>query len=340
MKILLIGGTGTLSTDVTKICMNEDLYLLNRGRRPLPENINLIKADINNTEYLKKELKDQRFDVVVDFLAFSKDRLKAHLSIFKDKCEQFIFISSATVYKQTNEIITEETPLFNPSWHYSIRKKECEEFLSHQSDVNYTIVRPYITYGDTRIPFVFTAKTKQWTLVDRIIREQPIIVCGGKITLTHTEDFAKGLFKLFGNKEAFGKAFHITSDECFTWKEVAEKIGKIFDKKVTVIHVDPLKIEELCPALKGEISTDRATMRRFNNDKMKQFDWECKIPFDVGLRRTIEYYQQNPNMLRIDLDWNRKVDKLIDSVKKENPKPKTKPQSTSLPGGRRYVSKR
>ena len=49
MKILLIGGTGTLSTDVTKACMNEDLYLLNRGRRPLPKNINinLIKADIN-----------------------------------------------------------------------------------------------------------------------------------------------------------------------------------------------------------------------------------------------------------------------------------------------------
>ena len=54
MKLLFIGGTGTISTAISKKLLEQghDLYLLNRGNRNLifPECINLheIKADINN----------------------------------------------------------------------------------------------------------------------------------------------------------------------------------------------------------------------------------------------------------------------------------------------------
>ena len=50
-KVLLIGGTGTISTAVTqRIAKSEDweVYILNRGQRKadIPENVKVIKCDI------------------------------------------------------------------------------------------------------------------------------------------------------------------------------------------------------------------------------------------------------------------------------------------------------
>ena len=52
MKALFIGGTGTISTAITrKIAAdpNWDLWLINRGNRSsvIPENVHLITADIS-----------------------------------------------------------------------------------------------------------------------------------------------------------------------------------------------------------------------------------------------------------------------------------------------------
>ena len=51
MKILFIGGTGTISMAITKRLgnMGEELYLLNRGNRnhDLPENVHCVSCDVN-----------------------------------------------------------------------------------------------------------------------------------------------------------------------------------------------------------------------------------------------------------------------------------------------------
>ena len=72
MKVLFIGGTGTISMAITKALAETDceLYLFNRGTRneTLPKNINIIKGDINNEAEAAELLKDYTFDVVCDFL--------------------------------------------------------------------------------------------------------------------------------------------------------------------------------------------------------------------------------------------------------------------------------
>lgn len=60
MKVLLIGGTGTISSAVSKRLTEQgcELYLLNRGTRniELPENARCIQADINNESDTAKSL--------------------------------------------------------------------------------------------------------------------------------------------------------------------------------------------------------------------------------------------------------------------------------------------
>ena len=57
MKALFIGGTGTISTAISKALAKTDweLYLVNRGNRnnELPENIHFLTCDINNEEEVK-----------------------------------------------------------------------------------------------------------------------------------------------------------------------------------------------------------------------------------------------------------------------------------------------
>ena len=52
MRVLFIGGTGVISTEVSKLCIENgiDLYLLNRGNREIIDGTKSIKCDISDFE--------------------------------------------------------------------------------------------------------------------------------------------------------------------------------------------------------------------------------------------------------------------------------------------------
>ncbi len=174
MKVLFIGGTGFISTAVSKqaVAKGFDLYLLNRGIRdvdipgsyPLP-------ADIHEPESVRSALKDLEFDIVVDWIAYKPEDIERDLTLFRDRIKQFVFISSASVYQKppAHYIITESTPLYNPYWEYARNKIACEERLMRayrDEDFPVTIVRPSLTY-DPNFPIAIGG-WGCYTLADRL----------------------------------------------------------------------------------------------------------------------------------------------------------------------------
>ena len=160
MDILMIGGTGTISYDATCYFLEKghNVYLLNRGNRNdlSHEHLHYIIGNANNTENMKIALDGMHFDVVLDFIIYTKAQLEKRVPIYNELCKQFIFISSATVYAPTSKIITESSQLGNDKWYYSREKLECENYLRANKDnfkFVYTIIRPYITYDARRLPF-------------------------------------------------------------------------------------------------------------------------------------------------------------------------------------------
>lgn len=135
MKALFIGGTGLISTAVSKLAAERgiELYLFNRGQYKMlmPEGAHLIEGDIRDPESASRALAGHRFDVVVDWIAFTPEHAQADLELFRGRTKQFIFISSASAYQKPLQhyIITESTPLSNPYWQYSRDKIACEELL-------------------------------------------------------------------------------------------------------------------------------------------------------------------------------------------------------------------
>ncbi len=184
-----------------------------------------------------------KFDVVVDWIAYTPADIERSLELFQGKVKQFIFISSASAYQKppSHPIITESTPLYNPYWEYSRNKIACEERLLaayRQDGFPVTIVRPSLTY-DSNFPIAIGG-WGCYTLADRLLKGQPIIVHGDGASLwvvTHSEDFARGFLGLVGNWQTLGHAFHITTDEVLTWNQIYETIADALGVEANIVHI-------------------------------------------------------------------------------------------------------
>src|SRR6185295_13517100 len=101
MKVLFIGGTGIISSACTRLAVEQgiELFLLNRGNHPdIPAGATNLTADIRDQSATARALAGQRFDAVVDWIAFTPDEIERDLALFRDTTRQYIFISSASAY--------------------------------------------------------------------------------------------------------------------------------------------------------------------------------------------------------------------------------------------------
>ncbi len=187
MKVLFIGGTGIISTASTKLAAERgiELTLLRRGQRSaeVPKNVATITADATDEAATAKALGNQKFDAVVDWIAFTTSDVERDIRLFRGRTRQYIFISSASAYQRPvgHYLITESTPLVNPFWQYSRNKIACEERLMQayrDEGFPITIVRPSLTYGETQIVLPINSWTKSFTAVDRMRRGKKVIVPG------------------------------------------------------------------------------------------------------------------------------------------------------------------
>src|SRR5262249_21132165 len=145
--------------------------------------VKTLTLDIGDTGGALAALQQESFDVVVDWIAFMPAEIERDLKLFRGRTRQYVFISSASAYQKpaTHYLITESTPLANPFWHVSRDKIPCKESLLHayrEGGFPITIVRPSLTYGDTKITLAVNSWAKSYTAVDRMRRGKPVIVPG------------------------------------------------------------------------------------------------------------------------------------------------------------------
>ncbi len=322
MKILFIGGTGKISTAVSQLAVARgfELYLLNRGQQQKnPPGSRNLTVDINQPKAVRAALRNLQFDAVVDWIAFTPEDIERDLALFKGRTKQFVFISSASVYQKppTHYLITESTPLHNPFWDYARDKIACEERLLRayrEENFPVTIVRPSFTYNHY-FP-VAVGGFGCYTLADRLKRGKPIIVHGDGTSLwvmTHAEDFGRGLVGLFGNPQAIGHAFHITSDEVLTWNQIYQTLAEALGVEAKLVHIPSNFIAQQAPPLAGTLLGDKSWSTVFDNRKIKTFvpGWQAVIPFHGGIRRTAAWFDADKKRRSVDAAVNRQMDEIL-----------------------------
>ncbi|HPG41601.1 MAG TPA: SDR family oxidoreductase [bacterium] len=331
MKVLFIGGTGNISSAVSRLAVSRgiDLYLLNRGNRKVDiPDVNTIVGDISKPEMIKKVLGEQKWDVVVNWIAFKEADINRDIQLFAGKTAQYIFISSASAYQKplSHPVITESTPLANPYWDYSRDKIACEERLNRayrDEGFPITIVRPSLTF-DTVIP-VAIGSWDDYTIIDRMKKGKPIIVHGDGSslwTITHARDFAKGFVGLLGHQQAIGHAFHITSDELLTWNQIYQTFADVIGVEANLVHIPSDFICEVADKIgqgwmRGNLFGDKAVSAIFDNSKIKTFvpGYVATIPFKIGIRHTIEWFEADAQRMVIREENNKFLDTVINAYK-------------------------
>lgn len=335
MKILFIGGTGTISTAISKQLakQGEELYLINRGNRNniLPDGVHFITADVNNEEETAKKLEGMTFDVVCDFIGFVPAQLERDYRLFAGKTKQFMYISSASAYQKPVKSyrITEGTVLANPYWEYSRNKIACEDFLLRMYRENgfpVTIIRPSHTYDERNVPLGAHGDKGSYQVIKRMLEGKQVLVHGDGTTLwtvTHNSDFAKGFIGLMGNPHAIGEVFQITSDESVTWNQIYQTIADYLGVEYRPYYVASDYLDAVGPYdFRGGLIGDKANTVVFDNSKLKEAvpGFVATVRMEQGIRSTLDYVLSHKECQVEDPEfdaWSDRVIAALEKAKKE-----------------------
>lgn len=321
MKVLFIGGTGTISSACSELAIARgiDLYHLNRGKscgkRPI-KGVKTVISDIRDINQTKKALENHHFDAVVDWIAFEPEHIQNDIDLFSGKTDQFVFISSASIYQTPPETlpVTENTILDNPIWEYSQNKIACENMLREaykQNGFAYTIVRPSHTYDKTLIPFM-----GEYTTMHRMKQGLPVLVHGDGSsiwTLTHHKDFAVGLIGLLGNPNAINEAYHITNSELLTWDQIYKLFAKELGVEPKLVHVPSKIIATYNKEIGDGLLGDKTHSMIFDNTKIKNTvaDFNPQIPFNEGVKEIVNWYEADASRQVIDTEFNDLTEQIL-----------------------------
>ena len=325
MKVLLVGGTGVISSGVTAEVLDRgmELWLMTRGQQPrnAPAGANLLVADCNDEEAVKKALAGHHFDAVVHFCVFNAAQMRLAAKLFAGVTDQFFVISSGTVYKKplAHYLITEDVPLGNIHSAYARNKLAVENVMREAIAEGFPgiIIRPSLTYSEFHPLMAINSRVHPYSIISRMRKGKPVVVHGDGTslwTITYNRDLAKGLVGLFGNKEAIGEAFHITSDEVLDWDRIYMHLAHAAGVDANLVHIASDYLGTFDPALRESLLGDHACSAVFDNSKIKRFvpDFKCTVSFEEGAKRIVEWFDADPAAREtVDTQWDAQMDMLI-----------------------------
>lgn len=328
MKILMIGGTGTISMAITRLLASQqhEVILLNRGSRTaeLPDNVRVMQGDISDEAAVKNLLSGMSFDAVGEFIGFTRDQIERDVRLFSGITKQYLYISSASAYQKplSDPVITESTPLSNPYWQYSRDKIACEEYLMQayrETGFPVTIIRPSHTYDERSVPLGVHGKMGSWQVLRRMLDGKPVIIHGDGTshwTITHNSDFAKAYCGLVGNLHAIGQAYQIMSEERVTWNQIYEIIADALGCKLDACHIPSDFLAAVSDSeydFEGSLLGDKACSVQFDTSKIRRTvpEFTVSVRADQGIRQTVEHILTHPELQIEDPAFDAWCDRVI-----------------------------
>src|SRR5262245_19815353 len=157
MRVLIIGGTGLISSAITPQLLErgDDVTLYNRGKSEIRFAVDpkYIQGDRRDNAAFEAQMAEAgHFDCVIDMVGFSPADGESVVRAFKGRIGQFIFCSTVCTYggPASRYPIREDEPR-RPVGTYGANKVKIEDMLmeAHErGDFPVTIMRPSQTYGE------------------------------------------------------------------------------------------------------------------------------------------------------------------------------------------------
>lgn len=325
MKILLIGGTGVMGMYLVEelIRLGYIVYITTRKEKNNQEKIKYITCNAKNIFTLKEILNDN-YDVVVDFMNYNTEEFKERFPLLLNATSQYFYLSSCRIYAESDTPVLEDSPKlldvsnddeYLKTDEYGLAKARQERILTDSSFKNWTIVRPYITFGINRFQlegmekeeWLYRALQNHTLLVSKPIEEKTT-------TLTFGKDVAQCIAGLIGRTDALFNDFNLTSSDHCSWRELREIYTNALTKKLQI----PIKVREVSnpmeihyPWAKYQVRYDRCFNRSFSNQKITTLLGGFTFQnVERSLNESINQFLDNPIFKRIDWILEARKDKI------------------------------
>lgn len=286
MRILIMGGTRFIGVYLTKILVEQghEVVLFNRGNKPAPvEGVQQIHGDRKNATQLKEKLSGEAFDAIFDNNGRELSDTQPLVEIFKDKVQHFVYMSSAGVYLQSDQMPHVEGDPVDPKSRHK-GKHETEAYLDAQG-IPFTAIRPTYIYGPQNYNDL-----EAW-FFDRIVRDRPILIPSSGFYITqlgHCKDLARAMSLVLGNQHAIGQVYNVSGDRYVTFDGLANacivaagKSPEDFD----LLHYNPKKFDF------GKRKAFPLRTQHFFADVHKaktQLNWEPEYDLISGLKDSFQ----------------------------------------------------
>jgi nucleoside-diphosphate-sugar epimerase len=314
MKVLVIGGTGLISTAVTQFLVErgDDVTIYNRGKRvaEIPSNVKRVVGDRKDYTVFERQMaKTGPFDCVIDMICFSPEEAENAVRTFKDRTKQYIFCSTVDVYTKPAKFypVTEDAEKEpSASFPYAFNKVACERILFEADRRNYfslTVIRPAYTYGEgAGILHTFGWGTY---FLDRIRKGKPIIVHGDGTSFwvaCHRDDVARSFVGAVGNENAFGKAYHVTGEEWMTWNSYHQKVAEALNAPPPrLVHIPTDLLRKIAPK-RTEWCVENFQFNNIFDNKAVRADlgFRYTVPWVEGVWRAVNWLENHGGLENSD----------------------------------------
>jgi len=298
MKVLIVGGTGLISTGIVEElrARSADITLFNRAQRTSPAGeLPVIVGDRNVPAQFEERLAQERFDVVIDMICFSPAQAEASVRAFAGRTQQLIFCSTVCTYgvEIPAHVLVDETFPQVPTSEYARNKVSCERIFEKAAQGGHfqtTIIRPSNTYG----PGASLIDQMEFDSVvwDRVEHGLPVLLAGDGIGLwqaTHRRDVGRLFAHAAGNPKTFGEAFNATRDHVFTWRDYYREAARALGTEAQIVLVPAGWVVAQNPQRFSFLNEITRYHGAYSSQKAKASvpEFRCDVGFEDGARETI-----------------------------------------------------
>jgi len=299
VRVLVLGGTGLISTAITRQLLDrgDEVTLFTRGRTPhgFGDRVRTVHGDRSDPDALARAVQSDTFDAVVDMVCFEPDDVAPLVAVMRGRVQRLVWCSTVDVHTKGGALpVAEDAPRDpSPDFLYAWKKRRCEALLENaaaRGAFQLTVLRPAATYLDSAVaPF-----GSYPVMVARLRAREPIIVHGdgtGLWATCHRDDVATAFVGALGNPAAVNRAYTVAGSELLTWDaywtQVAHTLG-VGDPRV--VHIPSEVLHAVAPDLAGWLWVN------FRYDNV----FDCSAAErDLGFRQRVTWAQ---GTARFDFD--------------------------------------
>jgi len=316
MKILALGATGAIGGQLVAALdpHKHEIHVTSRRALAPTGNVKYIQGNAQDNAFLF-ELLRKDWDVIVDFMVYDTPAFRRRIDGLLGAGGQYVFISSARVFADAAGLITERSPrlldvsqdaTFLASDEYALTKARQEDLLRASGRGNWTIIRPYITFGDGRLQ-LGTLEKEGWLY--RASKGRSIVFCddlmGKWTTMTEGADVARIIAQILGNPDTLGEDYNIAGRQAITWEDVLtlylDELEAHLGTRPQVVLQD---LDSFCLSASSvpQVIYDRMYDRRFDPAKIGGlFDLDSLTDCRSGLKTRLRAQLAGGGFL--SMDW-------------------------------------